>query len=150
MAMAELGRVEEGVALLRTVGGKAPPRMRDFMGAAVAMLEGRNTISADELAFIERSFFQQVSDPEGLYYASRHLARLGEISIALREFTRAVDGGYFCYPAFRTDNWLDPLRSSELFEAAMARAKERYTDAANAFKAAGGERIVGVRLSLVE
>jgi hypothetical protein len=33
-----------------------------------------------------------------------------------------------------------------VFEAAMARAKQRHVAAANAFKAANGERIVGVRL----
>jgi TolB-like protein len=148
IALAELGRADEGLTLLRTVGRKAPPRMRDFMEAAVAAIEGREGIDAEALAEIESGFFVHVSDPEGLYYASRHLAKCGEVGVSLREFSRAVDGGYFCYPAFQSDTWLDRLRGHEVFEAAMVRAKRRYAEAVTAFKAANGERIVGVRISL--
>jgi tetratricopeptide (TPR) repeat protein len=148
VALAELGRAAEGVALLKTVGRKAPPRMRDFMDAAVAAIEGRSGMDPEALAEIERSFFAHVSDPEGLYYASRHLARIGETTVALREFARAVDGGYFCYPAFQADPWLDGLRGDDAFERAMGRAKERYSAAVAAFKAAGGERIVGRRVAV--
>jgi serine/threonine protein kinase len=147
VALAELGRSEEGLALLRTVGGKAPPRMRDFMDAAIAVIEGRGALDAEALAAIESGFLTLVSDPEGLYYASRHLARVGEVDIALREINRAVEGGFFCYPAFLTDTWLDKLRGLEAFDATMARAKQRHLEAVNAFKAANGERIVGVRLN---
>ncbi len=147
IALAELGRVQEGLTLLRTVGEKAPPRMRDFMDAAVTLLEGGETLDSKYVATIERSFLKHVTDPEGLYYALRHVARFGEIDIALRVMTRAVDGGFFCYPAFQSDRWLEPLRGHAAFEAAMAQAKERYRQAAAAFKAAGGERIVGVRLA---
>jgi hypothetical protein len=106
-------------------------------------------MDAEALDAIQRGFFTHVSDPEGLYYGSRHLAQLGEVDIALRELTRAVDGGFFCYPAFQNDRWLDKVRGHEVFEAAMARAKHRHVEAAKAFKAANGERIVGVRLPII-
>jgi serine/threonine protein kinase len=147
VALAELGRAQEGIALLRAVGDKAPPRMRDFMDAAVTLLEGDDRLDPKYIDAIQRSFFEHVTDPEGLYYALRHVARFSEIDMALRVMTRAVDGGFFCYPAFQTDRWLDSLRGREPFEAAMARAKERYLQAAAAFKTADGERIVGVRLA---
>ena len=146
IALAELGRADEGITLLREVGQKAPPRMRDFMEAAVALIEGHSGIDADALAAIERTFFKHVSDPEGLYYASRHLAKVGETDVALRELRRAVDGGFFCYPAFRTDTWFEKLRGHEAFELSMQRAKERHLQAIAAFKGANGERIVGVRM----
>jgi TolB-like protein len=147
VALAELGRIDEGRTLLQTIGRKAPPRMRDFMELAVAAIEGREAIDADTLATLEQSFFVYVSDPEGLYYGSRHLAKLGEVRVALREFNRAVDGGFFCYPGFKNDPWLGRLRGHDVFEAAMARAKEKHGEAVAAFKAAGGERIVGVRVA---
>jgi eukaryotic-like serine/threonine-protein kinase len=147
IALAELGRPEEGIALLRAVGQKAPPRMRDFMDSAIAAIEGQGQFTAQELVLIERGFFTHVTDPEGLYYASRHLARFGETRIALREFARAIDTGFFCYPAFEADPWLDALRGRDEFEAALVRAKERHVQALSAFTAAGGERIVGVRAS---
>jgi hypothetical protein len=150
LALAELGRVDEGLTLLRTVGQKAPPRMRDFMEAAVMAVERRGRPDAAMLALLERSFFHHVKDPEGLYYASRHMALLGEREIAMREFTRAVDGGYACYPLFVRDSWLDDLRGLDSFRAVMARAKQRYLDAVKAFKSVGGERIVGVRIEPVD
>jgi serine/threonine-protein kinase len=149
IALAQTGRVDEGVALLRAVGQKAPPRMRDFMDAAVITLAGDNRLTPEMIAAFERGFFQHVVDPEGLYYASRHLAHLGERTIALREFARAVDGGYSCYPAFVSDPWLDKLRDIEEFQEVMGRAKQRYGEAVEAFKSAGGERIVGVRIEPV-
>jgi serine/threonine protein kinase len=145
MALFDLGRTEEAAAFLRESALHAPPRMRDFMDIAVATVEGRNPFTPEVLAGLERGFFARVSDPEGLYYASRHLARCGVIDIALRELTRAVDGGYCCYPGFTIDSWLDNLRGRESFEAIMARAKARHAEAVQAFKAAGGERIIGVR-----
>jgi serine/threonine protein kinase/tetratricopeptide (TPR) repeat protein len=146
MALAELGRVDEALALLRRVGQTAPPRMRDFMEVAVILLEGGG-IDPDALATLENGFFRFVTDPEGLYYASRHLARLGETHVALREFLRAVDGGYFCYPAYVADSWLDNLRGSADFAAALEKARVSHLDAAKAFRDADGERIVGVRLA---
>jgi serine/threonine protein kinase/tetratricopeptide (TPR) repeat protein len=149
IALAQLGRVDEGVTLLRAVGQKAPPRMRDFMETAVNTLAGDHRLTPDMLATFERGFFQHVVDPEGLYYASRHLAYLGEQTIAMRELTRAVDGGFSCYPAFVRDPWLDNLRSVDAFHEVMARAKERYLAAVDAFKSLGGERIVGVHVDAV-
>jgi serine/threonine protein kinase/tetratricopeptide (TPR) repeat protein len=145
VALAELGRTDEALAVLRKVGRSAPPRMREFIGAAIALIEGRG-LDADVLAQIERDFFPHVFDPEGLYFGSRHLAKMGEIAVAERELTRAVHGGYFCYPAFAIDPWLDNLRGRGAFEAAMLHAKQRSLQAIDAFKAADGERIVGVRV----
>jgi serine/threonine protein kinase len=145
VSYAELGRVEEALTLLRTVGHKAPPRMREFIGATIALFEGRS-LDAEMLAEIERQFFPAVYDPEGLYFASRHLARMGETDIALREMTRAVHGGYYCYRVFAIDPWLDSLRGHPGFDAVMEVAKQRSLDAAAAFKAAGGERILGIRV----
>ena len=145
VALAELGRVEEGIALLRASAPTAPPRMRDFMDAAITLLEGGERLDSKYRAALEASFFEHVTDPEGLYYALRHVARFHEVDLALRVITRAVDG-FYCYPAFETDRWLDPLRGHAEFEGAMARAKERHLQAIAAFKAADGERIIGVRL----
>ena len=146
VALAELGRPAEAAALLRALGPNAPPRMRDFMDAAVLAVEGGGRLDDEMIAAFERGFFQHVSDPEGLYYASRHLARLGELNISMREFTRAVDGGYSCYPAFLRDPWLDNLRGLAAFDAVMSRARQRHLEAIDAFKTAGGERIIGVRV----
>lgn len=145
-ALAELGRTDEAIQVLRTAGHRSPPRMRDFMDAAMALLEGR-PLSAPVIAELEQGFLKVVSDPEGLYYAARHFARMGEIDLGLRVFTRAVEGGYSSYPMFTTDPWLEGLRRHEGFAPVLAHARGRYAEAVAAFKAAGGERIVGVRMA---
>jgi hypothetical protein len=146
-ALAELGRVDEALTLLRTVGQQAPPRMRDFMDASIALVSGQTRLDAAAVRELESGFLHQVFDPEGLYYASRHLARMGEPEIALREFDRAVEGGYACYPAFESDPWFASLRGRDEFHAVMARAQAQHQAAVAAFRAGDGERIVGVRLA---
>ena len=146
LAIAELGRPDEAVALLRRTAPNAPLRMREFMDASVMAIEGADRLDAPALETLDRAFFMQVTDPEGLYYASRLLAHLGQTDIALREFVRAVNGGYFLYTAFTSDPWLANLRGRDAFEAAVDVARRGHQDAVAAFKKAGGERIVGIRL----
>ena len=112
--------------------------MRDFVDAAIALFEGRG-LSAGELAEIERGFFRYVTDPEGLYYGSRHLAQMGEVDVSLREFVRAADGGYSCYPVFRTDRWLADMRGQLLRSYLQARTRAATKCSIEAFTRADGE-----------
>jgi hypothetical protein len=146
VARAELGRKDEAVAMLRSAADKVAPRLRWFIEATVSLIEGRKE-DPEVRAVVERAAARQVADPEGVYYAARNLARVGEHKLALTALDTAVTGGYFCYPAFVNDRWLEPLRLEPAFAEIMARAKERHEDATAAFKHAGGERIVGVRVS---
>jgi hypothetical protein len=79
-----------------------------------------------------------------LYYLSRTLARFGEIETAIAGLSRAVELGWFCYPALATDPWLGALRGRDAFEAVMRRARERHAAAVVAFNDANGPRIVGL------
>ena len=49
------------------------------------------------------------SDPEGLFYLTRHLARFNQATPAIELFERVVGGGFFCYPAMSSDPWLSPF-----------------------------------------
>jgi hypothetical protein len=140
LALAELGRTDEAIDLLQVTGPKVPPRLRDFLAMAQAVIQGRRP---DDLE-TARGIVDRFSDPEGAYYAARTLARLGERDAAVRGMTRVVDLGYHAYPAFAADRWLDALRGDAAFEAAMRRAKESHEAAVADFKDAGGEQIVGV------
>lgn len=142
IALFELGRASEALALLLDIEPRVPPRMRDFIAITRAVIEGR----AEDLPLLGE-IVDHFSDPEGLYYAARSAARLGGLEIAMRGLARAIDGGYACYPVFAADSWLEPLRGHEPFENAMQRAKERHEAALAAFDAADGDRIVGVRLA---
>ena len=58
-------------------------------------------------------------------------------------FRRAVEGGYHCYWFYTQDPWLDPLRDKKEFNSVMRLAEAGYRDAAAAFAAAGGEKLLG-------
>ena len=84
-------------------------------------------------------------DPEGRFHMGRCLARLGNTDRALDALSRAEEG-FFCYPFFMRDPWLDVLRADERFVAILRRAETRYHDALRAFEQHPGSRLLGVGL----
>jgi serine/threonine protein kinase/tetratricopeptide (TPR) repeat protein len=109
--------------------------LRAFVGAA-SREEG-----VRELDLMLRSGFR---DGEGIYYAARGYARLNEPEKAIAAFTRVVELGFFCYPTFARDPWLDPLRSDRRFVEALRAAESRHRAAARAFDEHGGPRLLGL------
>jgi hypothetical protein len=85
-----------------------------------------------------------IHDPEGRFYAARHLAYLGDIETALPLLRGAVEDGYFCVPAFARDPWLDPLRGRPEFAAIVRMAEARHRQALISFLTAEGDRVLGI------
>jgi hypothetical protein len=81
-------------------------------------------------------------DPEGLYYMGRSLARIGEYDDAIRRLRSAVDGGFYCYPFFVRDPWLDPLRGDARFVEIQKLAESRTRDAQRAFDEHPASRVL--------
>jgi DNA-binding winged helix-turn-helix (wHTH) protein/tetratricopeptide (TPR) repeat protein len=140
ISLAELGRRREALDALSTLAPKASPRMRDFMTAAQAFIEERPTESLDAVNRIVTSDFR---DPEGLFYLTRHLARLGDAAGALRLLERVAAYGFACYPALADDPWLAPLRARSAFRKVLADTGRRHEEARSAFGTANGPRLLG-------
>lgn len=140
LAFDALGRKEEALTLLRNCQPKIAPVMRVFARAAERLIDDRAEFDLSEM----RTLLLQFRDPEGLYYMSRTLARLGDTETATTGMVRAIERGYLCYPTFASDAWLDPLRGGAEFDAALERAKQGHELAIQDFQAADGERILGV------
>jgi eukaryotic-like serine/threonine-protein kinase len=139
ISLAEVGRPKEALDAIRTLAPKASPRMADFMAAAEALIEERPAESLDAVHRIASSNFR---DPEGLFYLSRHLARLGDVSGALSLLERVVAGGFACYPALADDPWLAPLRARAAFKKMLEDTRARHEAARTAFDAANGARLL--------
>ena len=143
LALAELGRKEEALPALRELELKTKTRLRDFITAAIALLE--NNV-AESVAAVNRVVASEFKDPEGLYYLVRHLAHLGEAGPALQLFERVVAGGYFCYPAMAKDPWLASVRNKPAFIKLLGQAEMQHRDAVASFKRLRGEKLLGVAI----
>ena len=139
LALAEVGQKEQGLATFRELEPKTPTRVRHLISSGRLLLEGRTAEStAAMLAF-------NVQDPEPLFYGARHLAKLGESDRAIEWLQRAVEGGFFCYPALAADPWLDPLRKRATFTKLLKRAQTQHKEAASLFTGLQGEQILGLQ-----
>jgi serine/threonine protein kinase/tetratricopeptide (TPR) repeat protein len=141
-ALGMLGREAEAIANLRAAEQRIHTRYRDLLAAARALYEGHRDESLDAVQRIVSA--KHFKDPEALFYAARILARLAEVEPSLALLERALTEGFFCFPAFARDAWLDPLRAESRFKAILREAEERHREALNRFRAAGGDRAIGV------
>ena len=80
--------------------------------------------------------------PRASITSRRQLAHAGAAEDAVGLLERATAAGFFCYPVFAADAWLDPVRDLPAFVAVLRRAKDEHELAVAAFAAAGGDRIL--------
>ncbi|HMD10672.1 MAG TPA: protein kinase [Candidatus Acidoferrum sp.] len=142
LALTGLGRFEEAVALLKEREADKPLRLGWlYLTSLRALLEGKREESLEASDEFRKSTFR---DPEGVYYFARHLSYLRLEDDALETLARAIDGGFFCYPAMVRDPWLDPLRSRPEFTAIMRKCQQLHREAAAAFLTLGGDALLGL------
>jgi DNA-binding winged helix-turn-helix (wHTH) protein/tetratricopeptide (TPR) repeat protein len=140
LSLAALGRGDEALPVLRELEKTTQTRIRDFIMAARACIEGD---AADSLAAVRRIAASDFRDPEGLFYLARHTAHLGEPDEALALFERVVRGGFWCYPIMASDPWLSSLRKKAAFAKLLHEAERQHRDALDAFAALGGSATLG-------
>jgi len=139
LALAELGRGEESLPVLRDVEGKVPTRRRHVVVAARALLEGR---IADSVAAIQAMLSPDFRDPEGRFYVARHVARYGDADAALSQLEGIVADGFSCYPVFERDPWLDALRPMPRFAELLDRCASRHAASLRAFEQLNGRAVL--------
>jgi serine/threonine protein kinase/tetratricopeptide (TPR) repeat protein len=144
VALVSMGRLEEARTAMRVEGERFAGNTieRHFIGHLAAFVGGTREDGIEELDKLLHSGFR---DGEGIYHGVRGYARLGEIDKAIASFERVVEYGFFCYPTFVRDPWLDPLRSHPRFMELMRRVDARHRAAARLFAEQGGERLLGLR-----
>lgn len=141
LAMDRMGRRAEASAYLgRYVVPGMPTLFRLMIDGTLAVFNNdRATAHAVAGMMLQK---WPLRDPCATYYLARTLAAI-EHPQALGMFRRAVEGGFHAYAMYAQDPWLDPLRTEREFQEILGFAEAQYRDAADAFVAAGGERILG-------
>lgn len=141
LAMDRLGRRAEASAFLRRcVGPGMPTLFRLLLEGTVAVLDDRPEAARP----IAETLLEKwpLRDPCATYYMTRTLAAIGHPR-ALEMFRRAVEGGFHAYALYARDPWLDALRTQQEFQDVLLLAEAQYHAAAEAYVAAGGERMLG-------
>jgi non-specific serine/threonine protein kinase len=141
-----MGNLDAAVAVfddrmkrLQAAGGTEASSLnfRIFEAFKSSMLRKR-----DALEFFD--LFYNFPDPEGVYYTARSFARLGANDQAVALLEKSEKNGFFCYPFFIRDSWLDPLRGDAKFNEILRRAESRWRDAKRAFESHPGSRVLTI------
>jgi DNA-binding winged helix-turn-helix (wHTH) protein len=136
LALASLGRESDAIAALRwRERDTRDNRARAFLVSLRALLQGER----DESLHALHRAGDELTDPEAKYYLARSFARLSASDDALASLSDVVHDGFFCYPAFVSDPWLDGLRHLQPFRALLETAQSRHESAREAFRRAGGD-----------
>ena len=141
MAWLMLNRATDAIDAL-TALRKTTGRMSHFFTAVRAAAQGQRNETVAAIDRVATGFL----DPEGLFYLTRLSAHVGEVEGALALFERAVAGGFYCFPSFARDSWLDGLRAHAEFRRVLSLAEARHREAIAALRDAGGEGALGVSL----
>jgi serine/threonine protein kinase len=139
LALLTLGRREEALAALEGAGTALPHLLQLYVNALTHLIRNERE---ESLAQVRK--LTGIHDPEGRYYAARHVAYLGDPDMALSLLTRVVEDGFFCVPALARDPWLDSLRGTPEFAAIVRRAEARHRQALISFLTAEGDRVLGI------
>jgi non-specific serine/threonine protein kinase len=144
LALSQLGRETEAIHLLRERLQEpySLPLICSHGRSLLALLEGRVEDSVQEAEGYLRGVCK---DPESLYYLARQFAYCGMHARALELLHAVADQGYICFPVLTRDPWLDPLRGESEFRRLVQRVEGYYRNAEQAYLAAAGDRVLGVR-----
>jgi eukaryotic-like serine/threonine-protein kinase len=137
-----LERNDEAVAQLEKDEARFAHRvMRLFVAAIRYQLSGRVDESRTAVQEILQSNFR---DPEGVFYLTLLLPRLGQMDLAEMLLGKIIEGGFHCPAPMRHMPWLEPLRARPSVQELIAVAEERQRENTQAFIAEGGPQILGL------
>ena len=134
-------RAEASEALLRMRQASRIPAFEAWIEYLTAWLDHR---PADMLT--AGSAFSKLKiqdDPEAIFQEGWLLCDVGEYQLGLGHLQRAVAKGYFVAPTLSSAPQFDALRGDPAFHALVAEAETGRREALAAFRASGGERLLG-------
>jgi tetratricopeptide (TPR) repeat protein len=100
--------------------------------------------TADMLGF--RMAFTKLkirNDPEAIFQEGWMMCDVGEYEMGLGHLRRAVDKGYYVAATMSSSRVFDAVRNDPIFQGVLADAEAGRRRAMAAFRAAGGDRLLG-------
>ena len=139
MTLGAMGRTADGLAAFREFEKNSiPVPMRAFVGAWRAMLEGNHKESLNAA----EQCIQHYLDPEGVFYMALIMAHLDECESALTVLAESMERGFTPGRVLMSNPWFEGLRSTRQFNELCTRAEARFLEADEAYRAAGGPRVL--------
>ena len=146
MGLGLVGRREEArQALLVMRDAMRVPAFQTWADYLMAWLERRPDDM--RLRYAGLDGLKITVDPEAIFLQGWLLSDAGVLDEALLYLERAVAKGYYAAPTLATSRHFDPLRSDRRFRDALAAATAGRQRALDAFRAAGGERLLALGAS---
>jgi non-specific serine/threonine protein kinase len=136
-----LGRIDEGRRLLEQREARNVPEVLRVVAGMVRPFLDQDPEAVAAAVEKARSTFY---DPEASFMYSLLLFRTGQIERGLEMLESAVGGGYNAVTAMAEEPSYDPVRGQPRFEALRERARARREEALAAYRAGGGERLLGM------
>ena len=93
-----------------------------WAGAMLSTIEGDSEDWTNEL----RKMGESLYDPEAMFWLCTVMIKSGDLEGGLTLFERAVNRGYYPYPGFLIEPWLDPVRDSARFRQIMTIARGKH------------------------
>jgi TolB-like protein len=142
-ALAAMGESETALLMLRQreQSGGATGAVQGVMRSLRAYLEGDMEECLHAIVAAETAL---LGDPEILFYSARQLAQINQTERAITALSAAMDRGFLCASAIRSDPWFASIRSGPRYAALMQETERRRTETHAAFLAAGGGRVISI------
>jgi serine/threonine protein kinase/tetratricopeptide (TPR) repeat protein len=141
LALALLGRLDEGRRLLdRQEARELPPVLRIVTGWVRPFLDQDPQAVREAVEKALATFY----DPEASFMYSLILFRTGQVERGLELLESAVGGGFNAATAIAEEPSFDAVRGQPRFEALREQTDARRAEALAAYRAAGGERLLGI------
>jgi serine/threonine protein kinase/tetratricopeptide (TPR) repeat protein len=141
IALGLAGRRDEARRALQIRPRSHIPALQSWTGHLTAWLDRRPEDMIVGIAALSPLKIQD--DPEALFQEGWLLCDAGEYERGLEQLQQAVAKGYAVAPTLSGSRQFDALRKNPTFQALLARAEADQRDALAAFRAAGGERLLG-------
>jgi tetratricopeptide (TPR) repeat protein len=142
IALAMAGRRDEARQRLFAMRQTARiPLFENWIDYLLAWLDRRLDDMLDHT--VTRGTAKIQDDPEAMFQEGWLFCDLGEYERGLPSLQRAVDKGYFVAPTLAKARQFDAVRGTPAFTGLLAQAETRRARALEAFRQAGGERLLG-------